>query len=156
MLQAYRLAGYQPARDYSFLEVNAHLRGLYPQIAADLIQRLNTVGATVTRDTATDFFLINGEFSASLVLSRCRQTAAGAYRWLVQFGPGLAPDITILARMDAANDKPADYYLLPIMDIEAPRLLLCESNGAHLDTYQFDDLDFLSSLALRRKIEVAA
>jgi hypothetical protein len=55
--------------------------------------------------------------------------------------------------MDPANSQPADYYLLPIMDIETPRLLLCESNGVHLDTYQFDNLDYLATLSARRKIE---
>lgn len=58
--------------------------------------------------------------------------------------------------MDAQNRSATDYYLLPIMDISTPRLLLCESNGAHLDTYQFDNLDFFAGLAERRKLEVAA
>ena len=114
------------------------------------------MGATVTRDANTDLLLINGEFSASMVLSRCRETQAGAFRWLIQIDQRLAPDITILVRMDPANSKPADYYLLPIMDIETPRLLLCETNGAHLDTYQFDNLEFFTLLSSRRKIEVAA
>ena len=55
--------------------------------------------------------------------------------------------MTILARMDAANAAPADYYLLPTMDLEAPRILLCECNGASLDTYQFDSLDDFTTLA---------
>ena len=75
---------------------------------------------------------------------------------MIQIDQGLAPDITILVRMDAANSKPADFYLLPIMDIAVPRLLLCESNGAYLDTYQFDNLDYFAELSQRRKIEVAA
>ena len=54
------------------------------------------------------------------------------------------------------NRHPIDYYLLPIMDIAAPKLLLCESNGAHLDTYQFQSLDYFAQLAARAKIEVAA
>ena len=91
-----------------------------------------------------------------MVLSRCRETPAGSLRWLVQINRRLAPDITILVRMDAANSKPADYYLLPIMDIETPRLLLCEANGAYLDTYQFDNLDYFAELSTRQKIEVAA
>ena len=68
----------------------------------------------------------------------------------------IAPDITILVRMDAANEHVVDYYLLPIMDIQSPRLLLCETNGVHLDTYQFDSLDYFTSLSERIKIEVAA
>ena len=108
------------------------------------------------RDAATDLLLINGEYTASMVLSRCRQTAGGLLRWLVRIDQTLVPDITILVRMDATNQQPADYYLLPIMDIAAPKLLLCESNGVYLDTYQFDNLDYFTIMAKRRKIEVAA
>ena len=156
LLQAYRLAGFEPDRDYRYLEINRELRALYPQLVQDVTSRLDAVGATVTRDATTDLLLINGEFSADMVLSRCRQTPAGSFRWLIQINQRLAPDITILVRMDPANQKPADYYLLPIMDITTPRLLFCETNGAHLDTYQFDNLDYFTTLAMRRKIEVAA
>jgi DNA invertase Pin-like site-specific DNA recombinase len=156
LLQAYRLAGLEPPRDYAHVEVNRALRALHPGLVDDLVGRLYAVGATVSRDAATDLLLINGEYTATLLLSRCRQTAAGSLRWLARVDQRLAPDITILARMDAANGRPADYYLLPLMDIAAPRLLLCECNGAALDTYQFDTLDYFFTLAARRAIEVAA
>jgi hypothetical protein len=156
LLQAYRLAGLEPGRDYAHVEVNRALRALHPGLVDDLVGRLQAAGAAVTRDAATGLLLINGEYSASVVLSRCRQTAAGSLRWLVRMDRRLAPDITILARMDAANGRPADYYLLPLMDVEAPRLLLCESNGAWLDTYQFDTLDYFITLATRRALEEVA
>jgi DNA invertase Pin-like site-specific DNA recombinase len=156
LLEAYRLAGYDPGRDYRYLEINRDLRVLYPQLVADVMRRLDSVGATVTRDATTDLLLINGEYSATMVLSRCRETPAGSLRWLIQFNQRIAPDITILVRMDAANQRPADYYLLPIMDIAVPRLLLCEANGAHLDTYQFENLDYFAEMAARRKVECAA
>ena len=91
-----------------------------------------------------------------MALSRCRQTATGLLRWLVRIDQTLVPDITILARMDPANQRPADYYLLPIMDIAVPKLILCETNGAYLDTYQFDTLDYFTTMAKREKIEVVA
>ena len=49
---------------------------------------------------------LNGAFSPAMVLSRCRQTPAGSFRWLIQINQRLAPDITV--RMDPANQKPAD------------------------------------------------
>jgi len=156
LLQAYRLAGYDPGRDFRYVEINRDLRKLYPSLVSDVVRRLDAVGAKVTQDATSDLLLINGEYSATMVLSRCRQTSAGSFRWLIKIDQQVAPDITILVRMDAANEKPADYYLLPIMDIETPRLLLCEANGAHLDTYQFDNLDYFAAIAMRRKIEVAA
>lgn len=156
LIQAYRLAGFVPDRDYSYIEVNRHLSSLHPQYLDDLVDRLATIGASVSLDTGTGFLMINDEYSASVVLSRCQSTAAGSLRWRIKMDQRMAPDITILVRMDPANQVPSDYYLLPIMDIESPRLLLCESNGAQLDTYQFESLDYFTSLAARQDLEVAA
>ena len=155
LLRAYQLAGYQTDRDYRYLNVNRALRSLRPELIDHVLGQLSKVGAKVTRDPATDLLLINDEFTASMVLSRCRQTATGLLRWTVTIDQVLIPDITILVRMDAANGQPADYYLLPIMDIPTPRLLLCETNGVFLDTYQFDTLDYFATMARRRKIEAA-
>lgn len=156
LLAAYRLAGYEPERDFNYVEINRDIRALYPNLFSDVMRRLDAVGATVTRDTTSDLLVINGEYSATMVLSRCRQTPAGSLRWLIQINQRLAPDITILVRMDPSNKEPADFYLLPIMDIASPKLLLCEANGVHLDTYQFDNLDYFTEMAARTKIEVAA
>lgn len=156
LLRAYRLAGYEPDRDYRYVEINRHLREMYPQLVSDVIQRLDAVGASVTQDATTDLLLINGEYSASMVLSRCRQTTAGSLRWWIKLDDKIAPDITILVRMDPENEKATDYYLFPLMDISEPKLLLCETNGAYLDTYQFDNLDYFAQLAARSRIEVAA
>ncbi|WP_442483311.1 recombinase family protein [Aeoliella sp. SH292] len=156
LIAAYRLAGCMPDRNYDYIEVNRQLRRQWPTLVSDVQNRLQAVGASVAEDAETGYLLINGEYSASVVLSRCRTTSAGSLRWQASFHPAIAPDITILARMDRTNSAPADYYLLPIMDIQAPRVLLCEENGAYLDTYQFDTLDYFASLAVRRRIEVAA
>jgi hypothetical protein len=153
LLAAYRLAGITPARDYGYVKVNRALRSLHPSLLEDLTRRLGHAGATVTHDGAADRLVINGEYTASVVLSRCRRTEAGALRWLVRIDQRMAPNITVLVRMDADNARPADYYLLPLMDVDAPRLMLCETNGAHLDTFQFDTLDHFAALAARRPIE---
>jgi hypothetical protein len=156
LIRAYRLAGYTPERNYQYVEINRQLRDLYPHLVADVIQRLDAVGASVTRDATNDLLLINGEYSASMVLSRCRKTPAGSLRWWIRINERIAPDITILVRMDPANEKATDYYLFPLLDLQEPKLLLCEANGAYLDTYQFDSLDYFAGLAERSKIEVAA
>jgi hypothetical protein len=156
LLNALRRAGVTPARDYAYVDANRTVRALYPGLVADLTRRLGGVGATVERDAGTGLLVINGEYTAAVVLSRCRHTPGGAARWVVRLDRRVAPDITVLARLDAANARPADYYLLPLLDIDAPRLLLCETNGARLDTYQFDSLDQFAALAGRRRIEVPA
>jgi len=156
LLKAYQLAGYIPTRDFEYVDINRRIRAAHPPLVTDLVRRLNEIGATVSREADSGLLLINGEYSAELVLSRCRPTTAGSLRWRVAFEGRVAPDITILGRMDESNEHPVDYYLLPVMDISCPRLLLCETNGAFLDTYQFDTLDFFTTLAARRRIEVAA
>ena len=156
LIKAYGLAGFVPDRSYDYIGINQNLRELYPGLVEDVIHKLDEAGASVRRDADTDLLLINGEYSASMVLSRCRQTNAGSLRWLVKINERIAPDITILVRMDESNQRASDYYLLPIMDIETPKLLFCETNGAYLDTYQFSNLNFFTSLAARSNIEVAA
>jgi DNA invertase Pin-like site-specific DNA recombinase len=156
LIRAYRLAGYTPDRDYKYIEINRHLRKLYPNLIDEVKQRLDAVGASVTQDSATDLLLINGEYSASMVLSRCKPTSAGSLRWFIKINEQVAPDITILVRMDPANEQVTDYYLFPLMDLSEPKLLLCETNGIYLDTYQFDNLDYFTKLATREKIEAVA
>ena len=129
---------------------------MYPELVDDVARKLDAIGATLTQDATTDLLLINGEYSASMVLSRCRKTQAGSLRWLIKIDQQVAPDITILVRMDPTNERPTDYYLFPVLDIESPKLLLCEANGAYLDTYQFGSLDYFAELAAREKIKEPA
>jgi len=156
LVEAYRLAGFVPERNYDFIEINRRLHSMHPSLVDNLVGLLANVDATVRRDAQTGFLIINEQFTASLFLSRCRQTTGGALRWIMHLNRQLTPDITILVRMDTRNAVPVDYYLLPIMDIAVPKLLLCEANGAALDTYQFDSLEYLTVIAKRQRLEIAA
>lgn len=104
----------------------------------------------------TQLLTINGEFTASIVIARCRETAAGSPRWHIRFDAGLRPDITVAVRMDRPNRAAIDYYLLPRIDMSAPRLRLAEHNGVFLDAYRFDSLDVLYGMAARAKLREAA
>jgi DNA invertase Pin-like site-specific DNA recombinase len=96
LIRAYRLAGFEPDRDYRYIEINRNLREMYPDLLDNVIRKLDKVGATVTQDTTSDLLLINGEYSASMVLSRCRETPAGSLRWFVKMDRKIAPDNTRL------------------------------------------------------------
>ena len=156
LLRAYRLAGFTPQKDYGYLEINRHLRKLTAPFVDDVIQKLDKMGAKITRKAGTDELLINGEYTARIVFTRCQQTAAGALRWLIHLESGPLPDITVVVRMDPANQTPADYYLLPRIDLKPAVLRLGESNGVAVDTYRRDTLNFFLTLAARASIEVAA
>jgi hypothetical protein len=156
LLEAYAKVGFRPDRDYSFVQVDRHLRQLYPTLLSDTIQQIQSVGASVIHDQQSDRLLINNEYTAAVVLSRCRQTQAGSLRWLIELEQQSAPDVTILVRMDPDNSQPTDYYLLPLMDLPVGRRRLSEDNGISLDTYRFETLRYFVEMASRVRIEVAA
>jgi DNA invertase Pin-like site-specific DNA recombinase len=156
LVRAYQLIGYAPDRDYQFIEINRQLRLMHSKVVNDAIARMGQLGGIVVVDPATDILTVNYEFTVSLVISRCRQTEAGTFRWIIRLDRGLKPDITIAIRMDAENREPFDYYILPSVDFASGKLTLSEENGVTLDTYRFNTLDFFIGMARRAKIPEAA
>lgn len=156
LLRAYQLVGYTPVRDYRYIEINRALRRMHPQIVADTIAGIETAGGAVIQDPQTDLLTINAEFTASIVIVRCRQTQAGSLRWHIRLDTGLRPDITVAVRMDEPNRAALDYYLLPRMDMNAAVLRLARDNGIELDAYRFDTLGPLFDLTARTNIRKVA
>lgn len=156
LLRAYQLIGFTPLRDYRYIEINRRLRRLHPDVLATVVAGIERSGGTAIIDAVTDLLTVNGEFTLSLVVVRCRQTAAGSLRWQILLDTGLLPDLTLAVRMDALNMRPLDYYLLPRLDMLLPRLRLAQANGVSLDCYRFDTLDPLYELTARiHLLEVA-
>ena len=156
LLRAYELVGFAPDRDYRYLEINRKLRALHPGIVADTVAALERAGGTIARDSDTDLLTVNGEFTASLVVVRCVQTAAGSLRWKLRLDTALKPDLTVAVRMAPDNELARDYYLLPRLDMGDAVLRLCEHNGLSLDAYRFDDLSAFHRMATRRHWRNAA
>lgn len=156
LVRAYRLVGYTPTRDYSYVDVNRKLRALHPGVIADTIARIQAVGGAVARDPSTDLLTVNDEFTASVVIARCMQTAGGSLRWIVRLDVGLRPDVTVVVRMEESNEGVRDYYVLPRTIVEEDRLTLLAENGTLLDTFRFDTLEALASMSERTDIRSAA
>ncbi len=151
LVRAYQLVGYEPERDYAFIEINRALRRLHPQIVADVVASLERVGGDVEQEPNSDILLLNREITVSIILARCISRSAGA-RWQVHLERGLLPDITVAVRMDPTNESALDYYLLPSVDMAARRLRLSEDNGIWLDAYRFDTLEYFFGIAQRVKV----
>jgi DNA invertase Pin-like site-specific DNA recombinase len=156
LLRAYSLIGYAPDRDYRYIEVNRFLRESFPQLLAEVAAGLEHAGASVACDPVSQLLSINGEFTASIVPARSFETPAGSLRWKLRFDTGLAPDITIVIRMDRSNERPLDYYLFPSIDMNTSRLRMSEDNSLSLDAYRFDSLTFFYSIAARASFQEAA
>ncbi len=156
LVRAYQLIGYTPDRDYRYIEINRHLRKLYPEIVEDTIRRIKVMGGVVRREVANDFLIINEELKVSVVISRCFKSPNGSHRWRVQLDSGLLPDITVVIRMNYDNTQPLDYYLLPSLDVENPSIRLADQNSFALESYRFDDLEPFFMLTQRCNIPEVA
>jgi hypothetical protein len=132
------------------------LRRLHPDIVAQTEAQIIELGGAVVRDTPTDLLRLNGEFSISLVLARCRGDDSNRRRWKVRFDTSLAPDVTVAVRLDQGNTAPLDYYLLPRLDFGQARLHLAERNAVEFESYRFDSLDYLYGMAERARLGMAA
>lgn len=156
LIRAYHKIGYKPDRDFRYIEINHSLRQMHPDLVLETIDRIQELGGSVEIDPDTGLLWINQEFSVSLIISRCQETAAGSLRWNIRLETGLSPDITVVVRMAHGNKEPLDYYLLPAIDMTFPRLRLAEENGVNLDIYRFNTLDYLYRLAQRVSLKEVA
>ncbi len=156
LIRAYRLIGFTPERDYEYVRINRALRRKHADVVQETIRHLAEVKAFAQLDERTDLLRINGEFTVSLLIARSRQTEAGRLRWLIRLEPQLAPDITIVVRMNSSNESVLDYYLLPRIDRADWSLRLAEFNGAALDTFRFETLDYFWFLAERARFREAS
>jgi DNA invertase Pin-like site-specific DNA recombinase len=156
LLRAYQLIGYDPEKDYRYIEINKKLRSAHPQIVANTIEGIQRWGGHAVSDRGSSLIRINDEFTASIVISRSQESRSGSLQWLIRLDTCLVPDITIAVRMDEQNEVVRDYYLLPSIDMTFGRLRLAEQNGLSLDAYRFDTLDFFYALAGRTGIGRAA
>lgn len=156
LVSAYRLIGYDPGIDYSFIEINRKLRKEHPQIVESVIRRIEDLGAAAKWDEEAQLLHVNNELRVSIVLCRHCTTGAGSSRWVIRLDEGVKPDITIAVRMDAANEIARDYYLLPAIDMTWENLRVAEENGVYLDAYRFETLDYFLGMAERTQFQEAA
>lgn len=156
LLRAYSLVGFKPDRDYRYIEINRRLRDMHSDLIRDTVSGVEAVGGQVDRDPQSGILTINEEFTVSIVIARCMQTGAGAFRWNIRLDTGHLPDMTIVVRMGQENDLPLDYYLLPTFDMTKSKLRLSEHNGLSLDAYRFDDLTHFFDMTARAPLLEAA
>ena len=156
LVRAYTLVGFTPERDFAYIELNRALRVVYAKQRDALLESLRGTGASVRKDAKSELFIVNDEFSLSLVVAPCRSTAHGSTRWNVYFDTSFRPDVTIAVRLQPDNDTVRDYYLFPGSDFCTKHLRLAPDNGVLIDLFRFDDLRFLFSMAERTSIESVA
>jgi len=149
---AYALIGYTPLRDLRYIEINRAMREYHSGQYSRILEELKNQGANIC-EGQSGLVEINHEFTASLLISRCRETVTGRHRWLIRLENTLNPDVTIAARLTPNNEDILDYYIFPKIETLTARLRLGGENGIRLDSYRFDNLDFFLGMARRARIE---
>jgi DNA invertase Pin-like site-specific DNA recombinase len=153
LVSAYKLIGYDPGIDFSFIEENRRLRKRHPEIVASVVQQITALGAKAAWNDEKGLLEVNDELVVSIVLCRHTLTGVGSSRWLIRLDASNKPDLTIAVRMDATNEGIRDYYLLPGIDMTWEHLRVAEANAIYLDTYRFESLDYFFTLTERIKIQ---
>lgn len=156
LLRAYSLIGFNPRRDYAYLEINRALRKRYPELISEITSNIEHHGGWVISNQDTDLLTINDEFTLSLVIARCKPSSAGSNRWIIRLDTSLKPDMTIVVRMDTFNKAVFDYYVLPSLDFSPTSLPIKEFNTFTLDVYRVDTLEFFYELASRELLKEVA
>jgi DNA invertase Pin-like site-specific DNA recombinase len=156
LVRAYTLVGFTPNRDFAFIEINRALRQFHAKHCESLINELRETGASVRQEPITELFVVNEEFTLSLIVARCQPTPSGNMRWNLRFETSLRPDVTIAVRLESDNQSVRDYYLFPGNDLFTSRLRLSRENGILIDLYRFDDLRFIVGMAERQPLSRVA
>lgn len=157
LVRAYSLIGFEPERDFAYVEINRNLRARRPDLIAEVSNGLIQAGGSVDQNPTSDLLTVNGEFTISIVLARCQRTPGNAYRWHIRFDTSRHPDITVAIRLAEDQETILDYYLFPRIDIPLRRIRLAEeNNGFILDAYRFESLEALYGLAERVPFQLAA
>jgi DNA invertase Pin-like site-specific DNA recombinase len=156
LIRAYQLIGFQPERDYKYLEINRFLRKLHPDILQSTKANIEAMNGRVKWEEGTDLLQVNNEFTASIVLARCQQLESGRRFWKVRLDTSLNPDISVVVRLSPGNEEALDYYLLPRLDFSTSGIRLAEQNAMELESYRFDTLDYFYGMGAQTKLRRVA
>ncbi|KRC03846.1 serine recombinase [Hydrogenophaga sp. Root209] len=156
LIRAYQLIGFQPERDYKYLEINRFLRKLHPDVLQATKGNIEAMNGRVKWDERTDLLHVNNEFTASIVLARCQQLESGRRFWKVRLDTSLNPDISVVVRLSPRNEEALDYYLLPRLDFGTSGIRLAEQNAMELESYRFDTLDYFYGMGAQTKLRRVA
>jgi hypothetical protein len=150
---AYALAGWKSVRNRSIMDTERVVVGQQRALEDTIIEQLTRGGAQVSHQRNTSLFAVEGEYSLCVIVVRCKPTKDAGNRWHVRFRSDLDADITVIARLNEANDSILDYFLLPAGTIKRSYLTLAVHNPLHLEIFRFDNLDFLGELISRTRLE---
>ncbi|MDI9222119.1 recombinase family protein [Pantoea sp. EA-12] len=153
LIKAYRLAEIPLKTDYSYIEINKHLKDVCRTSNEALANDLASMHCTVI-NTPSEIKVCN-ETSICFLMSKYKETKAGSMRWQVKAGKATEFDLTVIVRMEKENKCPEDYFVIPTIDKFSLDIKLKLNNPRHIQLYRFSSLDRLIELFKRTTVTEA-
>ena len=150
-LDAFALIGYAPGRNIDFVEDYRRIRQVRSDLIGAIRSGIEERGGSARPDSTTGHLVVDDELALRVEVMRCGRRDGGPPRWRVRLERESRPRLYVLARMDAANGKMRDLYLLPDTEVRQGWLTLCERNGL-LEEFRCDGLGPLFALVGRGRI----
>ncbi|OQW88877.1 MAG: hypothetical protein BWK72_08055 [Rhodoferax ferrireducens] len=146
LLNAYREIGYK--RDAREKAENTRLQSIaiYDEVEKQVSQIFVNAGATVIKIPIDQTLLINNEFSIRIRILRFSVRSNRESVWYMHDRIIRHTDLTIVVRLDKANQGPMDYYLVPKSEASFG-LTIHESRASTVDQFRYPNLDYLVQMA---------
>lgn len=148
VVHAYTLAGYQGDRSYSFLgrEIAAHKVRL--AVTEELFEVLRSEGFSIERVRSSRRFMIDGEQTVAVIVTKERLGKAGADHWRLISSTA---DANIVVLIEAASGTSIGPFLLPPSALTRD-LTLRRTTLWQLDMYKCDNLAAVADLLRRNRL----
>jgi hypothetical protein len=148
LVRAYTLIGWDPDRDFSYVEINRSIRRRHADLISAIFDELLALGATVSVDSETDLLKINSEYSASLegtAIVDVGTDVFGVDEHLMHSRP--CPQVTVLPENAGAIELLGDLAL-SLLVRDKPCVDLLDDLGLILGARDEDDPVRLQALPL--------
>lgn len=143
--RAYEKVGYTRKHGFKKETEIARVRCL-----SEFLSKLRAVGVIAAIDSRTRIIQINEDLKVWLAASQCSCDGQG-FRWWIPRKSSSPIDLTIMARLNAANDAILDFYVFPKEGLPK-RQTLRPHNSLLLDVYRFDNLDVVCDIFRRKRV----
>jgi DNA invertase Pin-like site-specific DNA recombinase len=139
LLEAYRRIGYQPLKNYSYVERNRKVLPMRRAFSAAVIDALTKLGVSVRSDVSTKLLIANERFTIRLSVALCHP-AGRPNRWILRLHSPLKPHITLIARLTPGDEKFLDYFCFPRGTHSLRQLTVAPVNPMTVDRHRFRNL----------------
>ena len=138
-MNAYRLIGYKPIRGYYNCKQDL-LRPMHRNLVSQLISDVERQGGTAQFDATSQILRLNGTLTVSAVIIPYLRFETNVWGWTLRLHFFSKCDLILAGRLDKANTRMLNYYLLPRSVCSRTFLQFTEQNLVRFKSYKLQSL----------------